>query len=115
MRLLNYAALLAGSLAAAAGQMMLKHGAQGRTAPVEFLNGAIGGGLALYAIGTVLWIFVLAREPLSAVYPFAILTFVLVMAGATLLQGERISFSLAFGGLLVLAGLLVVVLGQIED
>lgn len=115
MRILNYAALFAGSLSAAAGQMLLKHGAQGRAALADFVNVAIGAGLLLYAVGTVLWIYVLAREPLSAVYPFAILTFVLVMTGATLLQGERISVSLALGGVLVLAGLVVVVLGQIGD
>jgi drug/metabolite transporter (DMT)-like permease len=113
MRILNYAALLGGSLTAAAGQIMLKHGADGRAALVEFINGNIALGLLLYIVGAVLWIYALAREPLSAVYPFTVLTFVLVMAGSALVLREPISASLAIGIVVVLTGLAIVMFGQL--
>jgi drug/metabolite transporter (DMT)-like permease len=115
MRVLNYAALLVGALAAAAGQMALKQGAHGRAIPSEFVNIFTVSGLGLYAIGTALWIYALAHEPLSAVYPFTILTFVLVMIGSVFMLGEQLNASLLIGSAFVVTGLIIVMLGQVSD
>jgi hypothetical protein len=50
------AALGFGSVFAALGQILFKAGAIGRVSPLEFANIWVAGGLALYAVGTVLWV-----------------------------------------------------------
>jgi drug/metabolite transporter (DMT)-like permease len=97
--------LLAASLAAACGQLLLKVGAQHKTQALQFLNVPIGVGLLLYLCGTILWIYVLSREKLVAVYGFTALTFVLVYLGAALTLGESLTLRAGGGVLLVLAGL----------
>lgn len=97
--------LLAASLAAASGQLLLKVGAQHRTHAAEFLNTPIAIGLLLYLCGTVLWIYVLSKEKLVMVYAFTALTFVLVYLGAVLTLGETLTLKAGGGVLLVLAGL----------
>ena len=75
MSLVSFMMLLAASLAAAAGQLLLKVGAQHKTHLAEFINAAIAAGLLLYLCGTVLWIYVLSKEKLVVVYAFTALTF----------------------------------------
>ena len=100
--------LLLGSILAAAGQILLKTGADGASAFADFVNLRVILGLACYAFGTALWLLALARLPLSKVYPFTILTFVLVYIASIQLLGERISVALAVGVLLVFSGLIVI-------
>lgn len=97
--------LLAASLAAACGQLLLKVGAQHKSHAVEFLNAPIATGLALYLCGTILWIYVLSKEKLVVVYAFTALTFVLVYLGAVLTLGETLTLKAGGGVVLVLAGL----------
>ena len=97
--------LLAASLAAACGQLLLKVGAQHRIHAVEFLNAPIALGLLLYLCGTILWIYVLSKEKLVVVYAFTALTFVLVYLGAVLVLGESLTIRASGGIALVLAGL----------
>jgi drug/metabolite transporter (DMT)-like permease len=97
--------LLAASLAAACGQLLLKVGAQHKTHAAQFLNLPIALGLSLYLCGTVLWIYVLSKEKLVVVYAFTALTFVLVYLGAVLTLGESLTLKAGGGVLLVLAGL----------
>jgi drug/metabolite transporter (DMT)-like permease len=97
--------LLAASLAAACGQLLLKVGAQHKTHALEFLNAPIVIGLLLYLCGTLLWIYVLSKEKLVVVYAFTALTFVLVYLGAVLALGESLTLKAGGGVLLVLAGL----------
>ncbi len=97
--------LLAASLAAACGQLLLKVGAQGRVHPLEFLNTPVAFGLLLYLCGTILWIYVLSKEKLVVVYAFTALTFVLVYLGAVLMLGESLTIRASGGIVLVLAGL----------
>jgi drug/metabolite transporter (DMT)-like permease len=67
-------------------------------------------GFGLYGVGSVLWILALAKLPLTRVYPFTILTFVLVyMASATVL-GEQITGMVLAGAVIVLLGLVLIVL-----
>lgn len=97
-----------GSVLAAAGQVSFKCGAAGREALAQFANPWILGGLLLYAAGTTLWVLALARVPLTTLYPFAALTYVLVNVFAVSFLGERISMQGAAGTGLVLLGLFLV-------
>jgi undecaprenyl phosphate-alpha-L-ara4N flippase subunit ArnE len=101
--------LVLGSLLGASGQIFLKLGASGVTTPIGYANIRILLGLTCYALGTAFWLLALARLPLSKVYPFTILTFVLVYLASIYLLGERISVAMAAGVVLVLVGLAVIV------
>jgi drug/metabolite transporter (DMT)-like permease len=104
--------LIAGSLCAAAGQLALKMGADGRSHWLEFLNPWILGGLLSYAAGTALWIICLSRANLTVVYGFAALSFVLVYAGGLFILGERMAARGILGVALVLCGLVLIVTQQ---
>ena len=96
------------AFSAAAGQLLFKVGAQGRVRWIEFISVPIVGGVLLYGISMVLWIFVLSFEKLVNVYAFTALTFVLVYIGGVVIIGERISMPGAFGVGLVLCGLYLI-------
>ena len=100
--------LLLGSVLGASGQVLLKTGANGATSLNDYANLWIVLGLGCYALGTAFWLLALARLPLSKVYPFTILTFVLVYVGSVYILGERISITLAVGLALVFSGLVVI-------
>lgn len=99
---------IVGSLLAAAGQLCLKLGATGATSLMDFVNTRLVGGLLLYAIGTVVWLLALAKLPLSRVYPFTMLTFVVVYIASFALLREPITAPVLLGAALVLAGLVVI-------
>jgi drug/metabolite transporter (DMT)-like permease len=91
-------------LSAAAIQL----GATGAQTVWDFVNTRTIAGLALYGVGSLLWIIALARLPLSKVYPFTILTFVLVYAASATILGEPMTPRVLAGAGLVIAGLLVI-------
>ena len=99
---------ICGAVLAAFGQVSFKYGADGRQALSQFINGWIILGLALYLAGTALWILALSAMPLTVVYPFAALTYVLVNVLAFALLGERMPVRVMAGTGLVLLGLLLV-------
>lgn len=101
--------LAASSVLAAVGQILLKLGASGNQRLLGFLNLKVGMGLTCYVVSAGLWIWALADLPLSRTYPFTVLTFVLVYLGSVLVLGEKLSYPLIAGVLLVCAGLLVIV------
>jgi drug/metabolite transporter (DMT)-like permease len=103
-----YAWLLGGTVCAALGQMLFKTGATGRQSLLSFVNGWIVLGLVAYAASTAMWIYALSRAPLSLVYPFTALTFVMVYLGGVWWFGEPTSARALAGVALVLAGLYLV-------
>jgi drug/metabolite transporter (DMT)-like permease len=104
--------LLASCLLAAVGQLLFRTGAAGRTEIAEFLNPQMLAGLAAYAASTALWVLALARAPLALVYPFTLLTFVLVGAGAVLILGETVNRIVLTGWVVIVAGVALVWLGR---
>ena len=100
--------LLTAAFSAAAGQLFFKIGAESKENFLDFLNIPIAAGLALYAISTILWIYVLSGEKLVNVYAFTALSFVLVFLGGGLLLGEEITLPAMGGVLLVLSGLYII-------
>lgn len=69
---------------------------------------AVIGGLALYGFGAVVWLFVLARVPVSFAYAFVSLGFLLTMALGCLLLGEPLTARKLAGTLLVASGVWLV-------
>jgi drug/metabolite transporter (DMT)-like permease len=65
-------------------------------------------GLGLYGIGAVLWLFVLARAPLSLAYPFVGLGFILTMLAGALYLGENVTPMRIAGTLLIAFGCVMV-------
>ena len=102
------ALLLAGAVLGAIGQLCFKLGAHGRESLVAFLNVWIGLGLFCYGLGTLAWIAALSQARLTVVYPFTVLTFVLVYGLAVVVLGEPLSAQGLLGVGLVLVGLALV-------
>jgi drug/metabolite transporter (DMT)-like permease len=66
-------------------------------------------GFALYGLGALIWLLVLAKWDLSKAYPLVGMGFLLTMASSALMLGERLAWDRVLGTLLVLAGVLLVV------
>ena len=71
------------------------------------LNPFVVGGLGLYGLGAVMWLFVLARIDLSMAYPFVAMGFILTMLFGALL-GEHLTLSRILGTLLIAGGCVLV-------
>ncbi len=52
----------------------------GAAARTMLTNATVWGGLALFGLSAVVWLFVLSRTSLSFAYPFAALTYLLIVA-----------------------------------
>lgn len=103
-----FALLAASAGCAAAGQILLKLGANGRDTLAGFANPTLAGGLALYGLGAALWIAALSKLPLHVVYPFTLVTLALVGALAVLVLGERPNATALAGWAIVGLGVCVV-------
>jgi len=65
-------------------------------------------GLTLYAVGAVVWLFVLAKVNVSLAYPFVGLGFLLTTGFAVAFLGEAITLTRIVGTCLVVLGVLLV-------
>lgn len=68
-------------------------------------------GLALYGLGAMVWMLVLARLDVSTAYPFVALGFILVMLLGAVLFGEPITMTKLGGTLLVGFGVWLIARG----
>jgi drug/metabolite transporter (DMT)-like permease len=89
---------------AAVAQLALKHGmnlVNDRLAPARFgldaaslravvLQPFVWGGLALFGISAIVWLAVLSRASLSFAYPFASLTYVLILVFDAVVLDEAV-------------------------
>ena len=105
---------------AAAAQITLKHGMNqvvDRTGAAFRFNGpslkavaltpAVWGGLALFGLSAFVWLAVLSRAALSFAYPFAALTYAIIVL-YDLSVGEHISGLRWAGVTLIVAGIILV-------
>jgi drug/metabolite transporter (DMT)-like permease len=95
---------------AAAGQVLLKLGATGQSTALAMVNPKVLGGLTLYGIGVMIWLWALSQLPLQVVYPFTMLTLILVFIASIVVFGERPSLLLCLGWAVVGCGLVIVAL-----
>lgn len=112
--------ILVAVLTGACGQVLLKKGMSSMgpltLTPEQVLNilWRIGTnpyvmlGLAIYVGGTVFWLVALSRVDLSFAYPFASLSFVVMLIAAWLLLNENITPLRLLGTLIVCLGVFII-------
>jgi len=96
------------SCLAALGQLFLKLGADQMARSSVWLNLQMIIGLGFYIAGLILWMYGLSRAPLYVVYPFALLTFVLVGLFAIIVLGERPAQIVILGWAIISVGVALV-------
>lgn len=109
-------------IAAASGQLMLKHGMQLATARVRGSGGSLVTaaattpwvllGLVVFAVSAVAWLAALSRVPLSLAYPFNALGYLVILTASILVLHERANLLTWAGTVLVVSGLVMVVLSK---
>lgn len=72
------------------------------------LNPWVIGGLGLYFLGAIVWLFVLSRSEVSYAYPFVSLGFVLTMILGATIFGEHVGPARIVGTLLIISGIVFV-------
>jgi drug/metabolite transporter (DMT)-like permease len=107
-------------LGGAAGQIMLKRGMSsmgaltlnaGQVGPILWRMGTnpfVIGGLAIYAASTIFWLLALSRVDLSYAYPFASMSYVIMLIAAWQLFGENITFLRLAGSAVIMLGVLLI-------
>jgi drug/metabolite transporter (DMT)-like permease len=116
MNAFNTVVLIVYALGMSVGQVLFKLSAQrakGETT-AAFLTSLPGNvyfavAVVVYAVLTVVWVWVLTRVPLSLAYPFVALAFVFTPAFAWVVFGEALGGAYVLGLALILLGLSVLV------
>lgn len=70
-------------------------------------NGWLIVALALYAVTTLLWVWILRTAPLHLAYPFMGLAFVFVPVIGWLILGEPLHWQTVAGGILIVTGVAI--------
>jgi len=95
----------------AVGQTLLKLAADTSKTEAAPLGGLLNRyffvAITLYAVLTILWIWILRSIPLAKAYPFAALVFVFTPILAVVFFNDTISWINGFGMLLIVSGLLL--------
>ena len=101
------------------GQVLFKLGAgrlSGERLPDFLVQTAssplIIGACFLYALTILLWVWILRQAPLSRVYPFTALAYILTPLFGWLFFHERINLQFLLGSVLLLAGILLCALAE---
>ena len=72
------------------------------------LNGYIFGGVFIFVLSLLLWLYLLSQFDLSFLYPFGSLSYVLAALGGWFFFAEKITLYRGGGILLILMGVLLV-------
>jgi len=71
-------------------------------------NPGVFFGLVIYGVGTVFWLGALSRAELSYAYPFASLSYVVMLVASWLMFDEKITLARIIGTVLICIGVLVI-------
>jgi multidrug transporter EmrE-like cation transporter len=71
-------------------------------------NAWVLGGLSLYFLSAIIWLFVLARVEVSQAYPFVGIGFIITMLMGRFLLGDEVSLSRFAGTILVALGVALI-------
>jgi drug/metabolite transporter (DMT)-like permease len=112
--------ILVSVFSGAAGQIMLKQG-MNRVGALTLSMDQIGAilwrmgtnpyvvlGLAMYVGGTVFWLAALSRVDLSYAYPFASLSYVVMLTASWYLFGENITPLRVLGSFVIVVGVFLI-------
>lgn len=118
----NLLLLLFAVLAAATGQLMLKHGMTGVATAVARDGGSVliraitapwvWAGLFVFGISALAWLTTLSRVPLSVAYPFNALGLLTIVGASVVILHEKVTPMAWLGVFLVAGGLVLVVVSQ---
>jgi drug/metabolite transporter (DMT)-like permease len=112
--------ILISVLGGAVGQVLLKMGMSNMGAMTFSLpnlgnllwrlatNPLVVGGLMIYVCGTLFWLLALSRVDLSFAYPFASLSYVLMLLASWLLLNEHISLMRLAGSFVIIIGVVLI-------
>ena len=100
------------SISATLGQILLKIGSTEKQSFFDFINIYNICGCFCYLFSLLLWIYSLSKLPLSIVYVFTMITFVLVYIFSHLLLKESLSWFALIGIGFIILGFLFIALGQ---
>lgn len=100
--------LLKMGMSAAPVAHALRDGAAPRLAAEVVTSLPVIGGLTLYFASAAVWLFVLARLPLSVAYPFVGLGFIVTMLLGWLVLGDTLTPARVAGTLLVMGGVVLI-------
>lgn len=93
------------------GQVLFKHGAISLSKSYKpwdlLLSAPIMLGISIYAVSTLLWIYLLRDVALSKAYPFFALSFVIVPLLSSMFFEEHLGNSYLVGMLLIIAGVML--------
>lgn len=95
-------------VSAVAVQAALDRGALLEKLLVVATSPMIALGIALYGLGAVVWILVLARIDVSQAYPFVGLGFIITLAFGVFVLGESVTMTRLIGVGLVAAGIIFI-------
>lgn len=65
-------------------------------------------GLGIYVLGTVFWLSALSRVDLSYAYPFASLSYVIMLMASWWLFGENITLLRIIGSIIIIIGVILI-------
>lgn len=121
MNLVMFALILCSVSCSAVAQILLKTGmsrqmvvsamSDGQAIKIALaiaLNPWVVGGLGLYFVGAVVWLFVLARAEVSYAYPFVAVGFVLTLLLGRFVMGDAVTVARIVGTVLVGAGVVLI-------
>ncbi len=112
MNITNFFLILINTIILVSGQFMWKFGLQNKQVEFDsiisiiklFLTPFIIGGLSLYGLATVLWLFILTKVPLSVAYPIQSIAYILAIVGAYFIFNEPITIWKVVGCLFIMIG-----------
>lgn len=121
MKIALLAPILFSVTCSAVAQLILKTGMSTLTVPVAFTSASpwriftaiatnpwIIGGLGLYFLGAIMWLFVLAKTEVSFAYPFVGLGFILTLILGAVVMGDNVTPLRVIGTLLVAGGVILI-------
>jgi multidrug transporter EmrE-like cation transporter len=100
--------ILKAGMSSSATTEAMKSGAPLGIASAVATNPWVIGGLGLYFLGALVWLFVLARVEVSFAYPFVGLGFIFTLILGAFLMGDNITVPRLAGTLLVAAGVVMI-------
>ncbi len=104
---LNFLLVLVSEGTQIAGQILLKHGMTQREKKARFL-GAMAVAIFLMSVSFFVWLALLAKFPLSYLFPFDGLNRIMLVAAASIFLKEKATPRLWLGVILITVGVLVV-------
>jgi drug/metabolite transporter (DMT)-like permease len=116
MTLVNLLLILLNTIMLVSGQFLWKTGLQNNESSFGSIRAFMQlmvspyflGGLILYGLATVLWLFILSRVSLSLAYPIQSLAYIMAVFGAYWIFNEPLSMPKVVGCLLILAGVVFI-------